>query len=40
MIDLRRIEGFEWDERNNRKSVEKHDVSQAETEQVFFMIRC
>jgi uncharacterized protein len=36
MLDLTRIEGFEWDEGNNRKSVEKHDVSQAEAEQVFF----
>ena len=36
MIDLTQIEGFEWDEGNNRKSVEKHDVSQAEAEQVFF----
>jgi uncharacterized DUF497 family protein len=36
MLDLLRIEGFEWDEGNNRQSVEKHDVSQAEAEQVFF----
>ena len=36
MIDLARIEGFEWDEGNGRKSVEKHDVSQGEAEQVFF----
>jgi uncharacterized DUF497 family protein len=36
MIDLARIEGFEWDAGNSRKSVEKHDVSQAEAEQVFF----
>ena len=36
MLDLTRIEGFEWDAGNNRKSVEKHDVSQAEAEQVFF----
>ena len=36
MLDLTRIEGFEWDEGNNRKSVEKHDVSQAEAEQIFF----
>jgi uncharacterized protein len=35
-LDLTRIEGFEWDEGNNRKSVEKHDVRQAEVEQVFF----
>ena len=36
MPDLSQIEGFEWDEGNSRKSVEKHDVSQAEAEQVFF----
>jgi uncharacterized DUF497 family protein len=36
MIDLARIEGFDWDEGNRRKSVEKHDVSQAEAEQIFF----
>jgi uncharacterized protein len=26
----------QWDEGNSRKSLEKHDVSQAEAEQVFF----
>jgi len=36
MIDLSRIEGFQWDGGNGRKSIEKHDVSQAEAEQVFF----
>ncbi len=36
MLDLGRIEGFDWDEGNSRKSVEKHDVSQAEAEQIFF----
>jgi uncharacterized DUF497 family protein len=36
MRDLSQIEGFEWDEGNSRKRVEKHDVSQAEAEQVFF----
>ena len=36
MIDLARIEGFQWDEGNGRKSIEKHDVSQGEAEQVFF----
>ena len=36
MVDLAGIEGFEWDEGNSRKSVEKHDVSQAEAEQIFF----
>ncbi len=36
MIDWGRITGFEWDHGNERKSVEKHDVSQGEAEQVFF----
>jgi uncharacterized DUF497 family protein len=35
MIDLDRIEGFDWDEGNVRKSADKHGVNQAETEQVF-----
>jgi len=33
---LDRVEGFEWDEGNARKSAEKHSVSQAEAESVFF----
>ncbi|MBY5766689.1 BrnT family toxin [Rhizobium leguminosarum] len=36
MIVWELISGFEWDAGNARKSVEKHDVSQAEAEQVFF----
>jgi uncharacterized DUF497 family protein len=28
--------GFDWDDGNARKSVDKHDVSQSEAEQVFF----
>lgn len=36
MLDLSRIEGFDWDQGNARKSVEKHDVGQGEAEQVFF----
>jgi uncharacterized DUF497 family protein len=36
MLNLSRIEGFDWDEGNSRKSIEKHDVSQAEAEQIFF----
>ena len=36
MIDWHLITGFEWDEGNARKSVNKHDVSQAEAEQMFF----
>ena len=35
MIDLTLISGFEWDEGNARKN-EKHGVSSAEAEQVFF----
>lgn len=36
MLNLDRIEGFDWDDGNSRKSAEKHGVSQAEAEQVFF----
>ena len=36
MIDLLRITGFDWDAGNARKSFDKHGVSQAEAEQVFF----
>jgi uncharacterized DUF497 family protein len=35
MIDFDRIAGFDWDTGNERKSVNKHDVSRAETEQAF-----
>jgi len=35
MIDLSTIEGFDWDDGNSRKSLDKHGVSQAEAEQVF-----
>ena len=35
MINLRSILGFDWDEGNNRKN-DKHTVSMAEAEQVFF----
>lgn len=35
MIDFAGITGFDWDEGNARKN-EKHGVSMAETEQVFF----
>jgi uncharacterized DUF497 family protein len=36
MIDFDQIAGFDWDDRNRRKSADKHDVSQAESESVFF----
>ncbi len=35
MIDLTKISGFNWDEGNTRKN-EKHGVSMAEAEQIFF----
>jgi hypothetical protein len=35
MIDLVQVTGFDWDDGNTRKN-EKHGVSMAETEQVFF----
>ena len=35
MIDLAKITSFDWDEGNIRKN-EKHGVSMAEAEQVFF----
>jgi len=36
MFDFTRISGFQWDQGNDRKSVDKHGVSQSEAEQVFF----
>jgi hypothetical protein len=36
MVDWTRVIGFDWDQGNRRKSVEKHSVSEAEAEQVFF----
>src|SRR3990172_3020925 len=35
MIDFTKIVGFDWDAGNERKSVDKHRVSQSEAEQVF-----
>lgn len=35
MFDLARVTGFDWDDGNARKN-EKHGVSMAEAEQVFF----
>lgn len=35
MIDRTKITGFDWDEGNSRKN-QKHGVSMAESEQVFF----
>jgi uncharacterized DUF497 family protein len=36
MIDLSRVTGFEWDDGNRRKNADKHDVSPAEAESIFF----
>ncbi len=36
MINWQQVSGFEWDEGNARKNTIKHDVSQAEAEQMFF----
>jgi uncharacterized DUF497 family protein len=36
MIELAKITGFNWDAGNARKSEDKHGVSMAEAEQVFF----
>ncbi len=36
MIDWTQVTGFDWDEGNARKSTDKHGVSQAEAEQIFF----
>ena len=36
MIDLEQIAGFDWDDGNSRKSADKHDLSQAEAESIFF----
>jgi uncharacterized DUF497 family protein len=36
VIDWGRVTGFDWDEGNARKSADKHSVTQAQAEQVFF----
>jgi uncharacterized DUF497 family protein len=36
MIDWASVAGFDWDDGNARKSDDKHRVSRAEAEQVFF----
>ncbi len=36
MVDFDAVVGFEWDDGNRRKSEVKHDVSQAEAEEIFF----
>jgi uncharacterized DUF497 family protein len=36
MLDLTRVEGFDWDDGNARKSEARHSVGREEAEQVFF----
>jgi uncharacterized DUF497 family protein len=36
VLILEKFSGFEWDEGNSRKNLEKHNVSDSECEQVFF----
>jgi uncharacterized DUF497 family protein len=36
MFDWDNVSGFQWDQGNARKSSDKHGVSQAEAEQIFF----
>jgi uncharacterized protein len=36
MIDWALASGFDWDAGNERKSVDKHRVTQSEAEQAFF----
>ena len=35
-INLSQLEGFEWDEGNRSKSLEKHGITPLETEEAFF----
>jgi uncharacterized DUF497 family protein len=34
-VDFSRIEGFDWDDGNSRKSSDRHAVSPVEAEQIF-----
>lgn len=36
MLTLAQLEGFDWDEGNQFKSLAKHSVTAAEAEQIFF----
>lgn len=36
MTDWAQLTGFDWDDGNSRKSADKHSVTQAEAEQIFF----
>jgi uncharacterized DUF497 family protein len=35
MLDFSKVVGFDWDEGNERKSLDKHGVGQSEAEQIF-----
>jgi len=35
MLDLSQVVGFDWDDGNDRKSADKHQVTQREAEEVF-----
>jgi uncharacterized DUF497 family protein len=35
MLELARVVGFDWDDSNARKSLDKHGVTQREAEEVF-----
>jgi uncharacterized DUF497 family protein len=36
MIDLSSVSGFEWDQGNAYKNLDKHRISQGDSEEVFF----
>ena len=36
MFNFDQLDGFDWDDGNNRKNLDKHGVSESESEQVFF----
>ncbi|SRR5258706_5335696 len=36
MLDLSKLEGFEWDKGNSQKNKDKHNVEKDECEQLFF----
>lgn len=38
MIDFNLLVGFDWDAGNNRKNIDKHGVSEADAEQIFFNV--
>ena len=38
MIDFAKVVGFDWDAANSRKNQQKHGVTMAEAEQLFFNI--